>query len=273
MKNNISYYPHKTESHNHWKFKTLRKKFGWAGEGRFWALHNIICDSENCCLDIEEEEKFLSIAADIELSEEEFNQFLDFLVIKCKLLFISIAGKITSETAQETLNAVNGKRKYQREWSKKSSIEKGNSSIESTLSNIETKDSTIDFRQSKVNKSKVNDVVESPPPIEGFLSLETLKIKVLQDSFYLSLITQKGIDVKKVELWLDAFNRFLKFKNKLLKQEGDYRSHFPNWLVKIPNYRTANPEDYDPSGKDPEALKPQMSKEANLFKTIMAGKK
>lgn len=270
MKNNISYYPHKVVSHGHWKFKALRKKFGWAGEGKFWALHNFICDSEDCCLLLEDEEKFLSIAADIDLSPEELHVFLDFLLTKCKLL-IKQENKITTETAQETLAEVMAKRTYQRNWkNKKSSIETGNSSIEKTFSNIETKESNIDFEQSKVKRSKVNnDDVVIAPPIAGFRDIEKLKEIVWNDKMYVSLICAQSIPEDAVLKWLTAFNRYLVYVNKTIRQESDYRQHFTNWLTKIPNFRTMNPDDYSPV-KDHKA---PTSKEDDKFKKILNAKK
>ncbi len=34
MKNNLEYYQHFTDSHNHPKFKMLCVKYGWEGEGK-----------------------------------------------------------------------------------------------------------------------------------------------------------------------------------------------------------------------------------------------
>lgn len=254
MKNNISYYPHKTNSNNHWKFKTLRKKFSWAGEGRFWALHNIICDSEDCFLLLEDEEKFLSVAADIDLTSEELSAFIDFLITKCKLLVKGENG-ITTETAQETLNGVMSNRKYQRDWKKeKLSIETGNSSIESKLSNIDSLVSMFENEQTKLKETKLNqsesNYGEPPPQIDGYRSLEQQKNKVLADENFVAQISQLGVAVEKIPLWLDAFNRRLTFTGETLKQNRDYRLHFSRWLPKITNYRTMNPLDYQPISQE-----------------------
>jgi len=168
-KNNISFYPHKVTSHNHWKFKTLRKKFGWAGEGRFWALCNAIGDCEGCMLDLNEEDKMLSVAADLDLTDEDLKQFIEFLVSKCKLIIL-VENNITTDTAQEALSTVNGRRSYQREWKNKktdvqSNIEKGKSSIENTFSSIETEFSTIENGQSKEKKRKEKESKEGDEQI------------------------------------------------------------------------------------------------------------
>ena len=52
MKNNIDYYRHEVDAHNNAKIKMLRTKYGWAGEGKFWALNGIIGQAENCEFDI-----------------------------------------------------------------------------------------------------------------------------------------------------------------------------------------------------------------------------
>ena len=46
MKNNIEYYRHHAQSDTHPKFKMLRNEYGWAGEGKFWALNNRIALAE-----------------------------------------------------------------------------------------------------------------------------------------------------------------------------------------------------------------------------------
>ncbi|MDZ7763237.1 MAG: hypothetical protein U5K00_02260 [Melioribacteraceae bacterium] len=51
MKKNISFYSHYSDSHNHWKFKLLRNKYGWAGEGKFWALKQYDCLSRSMSLE------------------------------------------------------------------------------------------------------------------------------------------------------------------------------------------------------------------------------
>lgn len=248
MKNNISYYSHDTNSHHSWKFKTLRRKYGWSGEGRFWALANMIGESENCILSIGEESKQFQIAADLDLSPEEFTQFIEFLTNKCKLLIIN-EGNITTDRAQETLQGVMKKRTYQSNWAKKkSNIENGNLSIETKVSNIETKKSNIENEQSKVKESKVNYSfgVKQPQPVEGYRDIENLKPIILKDEGYISLIVAKGIKPDLVEGWIDAFNRMLRFKNTTLFVESEYRRYFAHWLVKVPNVLTIHPNQYSP---------------------------
>lgn len=98
----------------------------------------------------------------------------------------------------------------------------------------------------KDNKVNKDDDETQEPKIEGFRSIESLKLIILSDTNYVALITQNGIEENKIPGWLDAFNRFLTMRNNTLKQESDYRMHFPRWIVRIPKHRTMNPEDYTP---------------------------
>ncbi|MGN6435969.1 MAG: hypothetical protein ACTHMM_05520 [Agriterribacter sp.] len=149
MKNNISYYPHKTGSHNHWKFKVLRKRYGWAGEGKFWALNNMIADAEWCMLDLSDEGRKMAVATDLDFDPKGLDEFIQYLIHVSKLV-IDKDGSISTTIVQETLAEVDSKREYQRNW--KRSISNSNNQI----SNSKPSDSNIDFEQSKVNKSKVN---------------------------------------------------------------------------------------------------------------------
>lgn len=86
MKNNLSFYRHETTSHNHWKFKTLRRKYKWEGEGKFWALNNIIADSEMCALDLNDEVRKMAIAAELDFDVKEFEEYLNYLITNCRLV-------------------------------------------------------------------------------------------------------------------------------------------------------------------------------------------
>lgn len=103
-KNNLSYYSHKIGSHNHWKFKLLRKKYGWEGEGKFWAFNNLIAESHNCKLDISDEGKQEQIAADLDFEKDEFLDFLKYLIDKCKLVKNGDGTYYTDNTQEDLKN-------------------------------------------------------------------------------------------------------------------------------------------------------------------------
>lgn len=113
MKNNLDFYSHAVTSHNSWKFKLLRKQFGWAGEGKFWALNNLIADSDMCVLDLEGDSKKEQIAADLDFDIDEFRNFLMFLEIKCKLIKKESNG-YTTKRVQKALQVVNRAREIDR---------------------------------------------------------------------------------------------------------------------------------------------------------------
>lgn len=111
----------------------------------------------------------------------------------------------------------------------------------------------------KDNKDKKDDDEAPEPKIDGYRNIESLKLIILSDRNYVALITQNGIEENKVPGWLDAFNRFLTMRNTTLKQETDYRLHFPRWLVRIPNHQTMNPKDYKPIVMPEEKPEPKTS--------------
>jgi hypothetical protein len=154
MKNNISFYRHNVDSHNHWKFKTLRRKFGWCGEGKFWALNNMIGESENCSLDLTDEYKKLAIAADLDFELAELDEFIEFLSLKCKLIVFE-EGKATTGMVQEVFSDVDTRRQRQREFKKQKSLQKVVVSPEKTEESIEkVQVSTVENEQSRADQSK-----------------------------------------------------------------------------------------------------------------------
>lgn len=109
MKNNIEYYQHFTNSYRHLKFRVLREKYGWAGEGRFWALNDLIAEAENCIIDLNKKNMKKFIALELELSVKEFEEYLDYLFNECELVELE-NGFLTTEIVQENLERVNKER-------------------------------------------------------------------------------------------------------------------------------------------------------------------
>lgn len=109
----LSYYNHEVDSHHHWKFKRLRKKYGWEGEGKFWALNNLIAQSDKCLLDLSDENKLEQVATDLDFEKDEFLEYLNYLEINCKLVGKKDGNYITKST-QETLEVVEKAREADR---------------------------------------------------------------------------------------------------------------------------------------------------------------
>lgn len=136
-----------------------------------------------------------------------------------------------------------------------SPIKKEQSESESTVQSTvqSTGESTGSIIKPITNNHKPSTTTQPEPEFEISLyqNLIDYKFTFLKDSFCVGLISQKGVNRNSIPGWLDAFNRRLIFTADTLKSERDYRSHFSNWLVRVPNYRTLNPEDYSPAA-DPE---------------------
>ena len=106
MKNNLDYYSHYSNSDQHPKFKMLRVKYGWSGEGKFWALNNRIAQSENCMLDISKKYNKASIAIDIDFTIEEFDEFISYLEDECDLIKKTENGEITTDIIKSNFEKV-----------------------------------------------------------------------------------------------------------------------------------------------------------------------
>ena len=173
LKNNINHYQHYANAHLHPKFKMLRVKYGWAGEGMFWALNNMIADSEQCQLDLSR--KF--IVADIldlfQMQHKEFIELINFLVDDCELI-IQEGDIITTEIIQENYSKVMSKRtRNKSDYESKTndseiqnSEKVGDSFIQKfhTSENIQSKVKESKVKESKIKESKVNGI---DPPKEG----------------------------------------------------------------------------------------------------------
>jgi hypothetical protein len=165
MKNNLDFYQHFVEADEHPKFKMLRVKFGWAGEGKFWALNNKIAQADNCWLGIGKKYNRATIADDLDFNIEEFNDFISYLRDECELIVENEEGAITTEIVQENLAIVMGNREKARER-KQRRIEKeakcgSGEQIESSgEQNNKVKESKV--KESKVNKKKTRLPTDYP---------------------------------------------------------------------------------------------------------------
>ena len=83
----------------------LRSKYGWSGEGRFWALNNLIASAENCTLDLTKKAVRVSIADELNYSIDTLNTFLEFLSSECELVNF-IGNKLSTEIVRENLKEV-----------------------------------------------------------------------------------------------------------------------------------------------------------------------
>ena len=164
MKKNIEYYRHFSGADQHPKFEMLRAKYGWSGDGKFWALNNRIALASNCILDLSKKYVKASIANALDFTLDEFDEFVIYLLEECDLIIETGSG-ITTNEVQENYGKVSLKRmKNKAGYIKKPTLKTAESSTklaetENQLTgmqiqlseNIQTK-----VNKSKVNKSKVN---------------------------------------------------------------------------------------------------------------------
>lgn len=132
MKQNIEFYPHYAASDQHAKFKMLRVEFGWAGEGKFWALNNRIAQADGCCLDVSKKYNKAALASDLDFSLEDFDKFILFLKDDCELISECEKGIITTEIITETFDKVMKDRSEARGRYRRASTEKKKTSHEKT---------------------------------------------------------------------------------------------------------------------------------------------
>lgn len=154
MKNNITYYSHNVNSDDHPKFKMLRVKYGWAGEGKFWALNNRIAQAENCELNLTKKYNKASLATDLSFTLEEFDVFLEYLENDCDLI-VRENNHITTEIVREVLLRVMKERKRNKENYDKRVIQdvtKGKTQSK----HVESEIKHVENIQRKVKESKVN---------------------------------------------------------------------------------------------------------------------
>lgn len=160
MKSNLDYYPHRKDSHRHPKFKLLRAMYGggdagWAAEGRFWALNNIISNSDNCELDLTKNRNKADAAEELGLSLEEFNNFINMLQNEEIELLQEVSLNIYStKKVKETYQVVSKERESARVRKEKS--KKHNNSDELLESSDEPNNKVKESKENKI-KNKVNE--------------------------------------------------------------------------------------------------------------------
>jgi len=153
MKNNITYYIHYADSDTHPKFKMLRVKYGWAGEGKFWALNNKIAEAENCELNLSKKYNKASLANDLNFTLEEFDEFLEYLEKDCDLV-IRKNNHITTEIVRKILIRVMKERKRNKENYESRIIQDVNKGTTQSK-HVESKIKHVESIQRKVKESKL----------------------------------------------------------------------------------------------------------------------
>jgi hypothetical protein len=176
----------------------LRLKFGWEGEGRFWALHNIIADSDECVLNLEKKFVRSDVATELGMSFEEFDAFIKYLVEDCELLILTSAG-VTTNDVQDVLSQVMKKRKknqsdYQKRTSDPAPTKKPPKATKSSKKKAGKKNQTSEFDTMLEEFQKMRKSIKKPmtplavdrllAKLEKLSSDKATQIKIMDQSIY-----------------------------------------------------------------------------------------
>lgn len=210
MKKNLEYYQHHVTSHNHPKFKMLRLKYGWEGEGKFWALNNMIAASENCKLNLNKGYNKAMVSFDLGFKPDEFEEYLQYLTKDCKLIRYK-KGIISTDNTQENYKTVHADRLEARNRYLKKTSPKKSEVCETSPEKIKTSPEKIyKSNQTKVNKTKVNKTKSNQTKVKEKISepgrTDLLKNKKQEPEYSLNGNTDL------------FFNKFWNFYNR---REGD----------------------------------------------------
>lgn len=189
MKTNLNYYSRRVDAYRHPKFKTLRVTYGggtegWAAEGRFWALNDIIAEAEMCQLDLSKLRNKATIAEALGMSFDELDHFIEVLSgPDIELLFEIEPGIFSTKKVRETLDTVLVEREKAR--NRKGSGEKHKSSGEkmeiSDEQNNKVKESKV--KENKGKESKVETPLETSFLQTTFSELSTSHFELVRNLF------------------------------------------------------------------------------------------
>lgn len=261
------WFPHETNPRSNRKLKALFNTYGGAGYGYWWILQEILCSQPGYKLDITDEFAYTELADDMRCDYAYLEKFISDCVNKFHLLQNDDT-HLWCPVLIETLQPLEEKRAVLSERGKKgakvTNAKKsaqatnvvGTSEIKRPLESAEKKTE----ENKTVEKSRVEDntitTTSSPSVINlkvgnqqplPYASLDDLKQRALADTVHfvpVHLRAGRIADAAQLPLWLDAFNKWLRYGGDHVKNERDYRLHFNNWL-KMQDL-TQNPAHYNP---------------------------
>ena len=160
MKENIEYYRHFSGADQHPKFEMLRAKYGWAGDGKFWALNNRIALASNCVLDLSKKYVKASIANALDFTLSEFDEYVIYLLDECDLIIETGSGITTNEIQENYVKVAEKRMKNKVGYEKKPILKTAESSTKLSGTDIQLSEMQIQLSeniQSKVKESKVKE--------------------------------------------------------------------------------------------------------------------
>lgn len=175
MKKNLEYFSHSCHTFNGKNCRLLLNKYGMQGYGTYFYLCEMIGLSDDCQLNVLEEMDTLLL--DLNISQNELLEFIDFLSVKCKMINFQ-DGVLTHPVITENYTEVSKQRKdaieraaIAREKKKQKHAKKqnedsakqqfDNSSYELMQSSPELLNNSPEFLKSssdKLNQTKLNEI-------------------------------------------------------------------------------------------------------------------
>ena len=149
MKNNLTYYQRYSNSFADPKFLLLRSLYGggqegWAAEGKFWALSDMIASSDQCILLTHKKYVRASICIQLNFTGKELDLFIS-RITECELV-TNLDGNLIIETIRENLAEV----LKNRERARKNRLSNKNQSKEQPLL-FSLKSSRTNSKNSRTN--------------------------------------------------------------------------------------------------------------------------
>jgi hypothetical protein len=129
MKDNLRHFSHDADLYDDPRFHLLRASpWGWAGEGRYWALCGMIAQAEDCRLDLSKKFTRATIATRLDLGMDELEDFLVYLRDDAELIAFE-EGILTRPEIQEDLERAHKSREKTEKWRTKKPEEGGEQSM------------------------------------------------------------------------------------------------------------------------------------------------
>lgn len=159
MKTNLNYYSRRVDSHRHPKFKMLRQllgggDIGWAAEARFWALNDIIAESELCELDLSVNRNKADISEILGITLGQLDAFISVLLSEDVQLLFEIDSQIYStKKVKDTLDTVLVEREKSRKRKGSGGNTKSSGGNDESSGEPNNKRKESKEKESKLNKS------------------------------------------------------------------------------------------------------------------------
>ena len=161
MKTTLDWYKHDATASESPKFIVLRASpYGWAGEGRFWALNGLIARADDCKLDLTRKFAKAGIADKLDMTVPQLDDFLTFLRDECELVEYQ-DGVLWTSRLNEDLAEVMVGRKKESDRKRKNMVGKGDFRPESARKEGVSTPESDAFHPGKITESESEEESEA----------------------------------------------------------------------------------------------------------------